>query len=194
MIESLFDPDDGLPEGAEGFCQPCDLPRALFALHDCDFPDDMPVGEAREKMNERVWQEGQRCPVCIQWAKVYRWRLYATAARFLVRLYRAGGTDTFVESKTVKVPGQGGDATRLRHWRLVEHEKERRPDGGRSGFWRVTERGERFVRGEIAVPKYAYTYDGRCLLLNGDPGTISDVLGESFDYADYVRVVAAVTV
>ena len=94
----------------------------------------IPLEEAKQWLRDRI-DEGARCPCCTQYAQVYRWSLYSTAAAMLIRLYRVGGTESFVESKSVKHPGQGGDATRLRFWNLVEQEPERRQDGGRSGWW-----------------------------------------------------------
>lgn len=146
-----------------------------------DTPFDMTLEEAKEWLRERI-DDGARCPCCTQYAQVYRWSLYGGAAAMLIRLYRAGGTVSFVESKSVKYPGQGGDVTRLRLWSLVEEEPERRADGGKSGYWRVTELGEQFVHGWTTIPKYAYVFDGRLLRVDGPPVDIVDALGTKFDY------------
>lgn len=143
------------------------------------------VARAREWLREQL-EEGAQCPCCEQHAQEYRWSLYATAARLLVAIYRAGGTEEFVETKKHKGIGQG-DASRLRLWGLAEQEKERRADGGRSGWWRVTELGEAFILGAATIPKYAYVYDGRLLRTEGDPTTIRDVLGVEFNYDDVVH-------
>lgn len=147
------------------------------------FSDSMPLGEARARLRELVY-DGHRCPCCTQYAKVYRWSLYGSAGRLLILLWRKGRTTDFVESKSVKVPGQGGDVTRLNHWGLVEQESERRPDGGKSGWWRVTPLGEQFVLGQATIPKYVYTYDGRCLNQDGPLRTIHDVLDKKFSYRE----------
>jgi hypothetical protein len=147
------------------------------------FPDDITLGQARQWLRDRI-DEGARCPCCTQYAQVYRWSLYSTATAMLIRLYRVGGIESFVESKSVKLPGQGGDATRLRFWGLVEQEPERRQDGGRSGWWRVTDQGRLFVLGAITIPKYAYVFDGRCLRFDGPPVSIRDALGTRFDYSE----------
>lgn len=145
------------------------------------FSDDMTLGEARGRLRELVYH-GERCPCCTQHAQVYRWSLYATAIRTLVALYRAGGTTRFVESKTVKIPGQGGDMSRLAHWHLVEQESVRRADGGRSGWWRVTPLGEEFLRGRATIPKYVYVFDGRRLKADGPELGIRECLGKKFSY------------
>lgn len=147
--------------------------------------DGMTLADARRYLR-RYLAEGVKCPCCEQHAQVYRWSLYATAARLLIRLYREGGTGTYVETKRHKGIGQG-DASRLRLWELAEREKERRPDGGRSGWWRVTDLGEAFVLGRATIPKYAYVYDGEVIRTEGEPTSISDVLGEAFRYDENVQ-------
>lgn len=151
-----------------------------------DYPDSMPLADARDLLRKDVY-EGVKCPLCTQHAQVYRWSLYGTAARVLIKLYRAGGVIDFVHSNTVKVAGNGGDCTRLAFWGLVEQEKARRADGGRSGFWRVTEGGESFVLNRKPIPKYAYVYNGRVLRIEGPPVTVYDALGKKFDYSELMQ-------
>lgn len=128
--------------------------------------------------------DGAWCPCCDQWAKIYRWKLYGSAIRLLHGLYEwasANGSE-FVHSRDVKRPGQGGDGTQLRHWGLVEQEKERRPDGGRSGFWRITVKGVAFLKDQTKIPKYAYVYNGEVLSLSGDLVSVRDIIGNTFNY------------
>ena len=147
---------------------------------------ETPLGVAQDWLRDRI-DDGASCPCCTQHAQVYRWSLYSTAARLLVKMYRVGGTESFVETRELKGKGQG-DASRLRLWGLAEQEKERRPDGGRSGWWRVTARGEMFILGRLDIAKYVYVYDGR--LLRTDPSklvSISDVLREPFNWTEHMN-------
>lgn len=145
------------------------------------FADDMTLGEARDGLRELV-EEGHRCPCCTQFAKVYRRKLNARMALAAIRLYRAGAVREYVHLPSVA--GDGCEGGKLRYWGLVVEESERREDGGRSGWWRMTDLGERFVRAEVSVPKYVRLYDGRRLGLRGEPVTIIDALGERFDYEE----------
>jgi hypothetical protein len=136
-------------------------------------------------------ETGTRCLCCGQYAQIHRWTLYATAARLLVRLYEGGNTTEFVESKPIKGKGQG-DGARLRYWNLAEEEKERRPDGGKSGWWRVTPYGEDFIRSRATIPKYVYVYDNTVLPYSdahpqGGRRTISEVLKVPFNYGDHMN-------
>lgn len=161
--------------------EPPTVPMSPFSVTFDHFPDSMPLGIARAKLAEMV-EEGTTCPACTQHAQVYRWSLYSTAVRMLARLWHVGGTSEFVESKAVKAAGDGGHCSQLRHWGLVEQESERRPDGGKSGWWRVTKVGADFLQGRVTIPKYVYVYDGTCLRSDGPPVTVRECLGKKFDY------------
>lgn len=137
--------------------------------------------DAKNWLRQRV-DEGERCPCCNQFAKVYRRSIHATMARTLVIAYREHELDWFHLSTLTKSSGRGGEESKLRYWGLLEEELERRPDGGRSGWWRITPTGAAFVQGSIEIPKYARIYDGRCLGLDGDKVSIRDALGKKFNY------------
>lgn len=136
--------------------------------------------DAKKWLKTRL-SEGEKCPCCSQFAKIYRRKIHSTMAASIISMYRSGGLGW------VHVPSVAGDACeagKLRYWGLVEEERERRPDGGRSGWWRVTELGGSFVRAELLVKKYALIYDGRCLGLEGEMISIRDSLGSRFSYED----------
>ncbi len=76
------------------------------------------------------------------------------------------------------------EESKLRYWNLIEEDLLRREDGGRAGWWRVTERGEAWLLERASIPKYARIYDGRCLGLAGGPVTIRDALGVKFHYRE----------
>ncbi len=143
------------------------------------FHDGMTLGVARDILRSLV-REGYKCPLCTQMAKVYRRKINSTMARALIKIYAAGGTTSFVH--TASLPGDTHEASQLSWWGLIEEEGVTRPDGGRAGHWRVTARGERFVRHDEAVPTYALIYDGRVLGLEGDLVYISTALGKRFNY------------
>ena len=127
--------------------------------------------------------KGETCPCCGQFAKVYRRKINSGMARSLIRMYLAGESEKL---NYIHVPTAVGSRSReegkLRYWGLVEEELEKRPDGGRSGYWRVTPSGELFVKGLMTVYSHARIYDGRCLGLTGTQVNIMDALGDRFDY------------
>lgn len=123
---------------------------------------------------------GVTCPCCGQYAKVYRRRLNAGMVRSLLRMYAAGGTGRYVHTPTL-LGGKRGEEARLSYWGFTRESVDPRADGGRRGWWRVTERGELFLNGDITVPSHALVYDGVCLQLTGDPISVRDAIGDGFD-------------
>ena len=123
------------------------------------------------------------CPTCGQTVCVRRRPLNAGQARSMVRLYQLDpeGTGQFFHLPT-QVGSRDREEGKLRHWGLLEEEHVVRPDGGRAGYWRLTTKGRRFVRGAIRVPRHALIYNRRCLGLDDTEHVdIHDVLGHPFD-------------
>lgn len=149
-----------------------------------NLPDHMTLGDARQWLRDRRL-EGAKCPCCTQFAKVYKRTITSSMAWALVKMYRAGAADDFVDVPTVlgRGPGRAGDDAKLVYWGLTLEAHEKRPDGGRAGWWRLTPDGVRFILGTLYVPKYAHVYDGRLVSpkFSGPLIGIRDALGKRFD-------------
>ena len=141
------------------------------------------LDEARQFLRLN-WDDGTDCPCCTQRVQRYRRKLNSGMAWALVVLYREAGTD-WAHLPTVLGKKQADEA-KLRYWGLLEEAEERRDDGGRAGWWRLTELGARFARNQTTVPKYALTFDGKCYGLDGPLVSITDCLGEKFHYDDLI--------
>lgn len=139
--------------------------------------------EARAYIMRDRFGDGVHCPVCDQFAKVYRRRLNASMVRALIDMYKAGGIRDYVHTPTL-LKGRRGEEARLSYWELTEELTERREDGGKRGYWRVTRRGELFLHGVVTVPAYALVYDSQLLRLGGEPTNVLDALGTKFDLAE----------
>lgn len=125
-------------------------------------------------LREQV-DDGAICPCCTQFAKVYRRKVHAAMALALIDFYRRNGR------QWAEWPGRQSDEAKLRYWELFEHVEA---EHGISGEWRITDLGERWMRNQCGIPKYARIYDGRRLSLDASDGyaTIVDALGTKFDY------------
>ena len=126
---------------------------------------------------------GTECPACHQHVQLYRRKINSGMARSLIAMYRVNGTD-WVHVPTM-IGARSREEGKLAYWGLVEEEKAKRPDNGRAGYWRVTPRGEEFIKRQMNVPKYALVYNGR--VQGFDTTTmvsIKDALGTKFDYAE----------
>lgn len=152
------------------------------------FTDDMTLAEARDLLRTLVGK-GHTCPCCAQYAKVYNRTITTQMAISLLEFRREapqgewGHAPTILHNKKRPI----GDFPKLRYWGLIEEEKVRRPDGGRAGWWRITQDGEDFIAGRIGVPQYAHIYDGRRLSLSGDLVLFADALGTPFDYTELMN-------
>jgi hypothetical protein len=148
------------------------------------------LAEARDWLRERV-DDGETCPCCGQFAKVYRRRIHATMARDLITFHKLSPDGEWVHVPTALVL-RGGDFAKLAFWGLIEERGGERGDGSdRVGWWRTTRLGRSFVRGAVPVPKYARIYNGRCLGLAGEALYIREALGKRFDYAELMGLAVA---
>lgn len=143
--------------------------------------NDASLAEAKAWLRERV-EDGEICPCCKQRAQVYERTINAGMAISLITMYKAAGKD--FQHVPTTVGGKSREEGKLRYWGLVEEERRVRPDGGRAGFWRVTDAGEAFLFRRLAVVKWARVYAKQVLKLHGPRWTIDDALGTKFDYAE----------
>lgn len=149
----------------------------------------MTLVEARAWLSQQL-TEGARCPCCTQVAREYRRRLNSGMAYALCVLYRSNRGVGWVHKPTVLrgVGAAARDESLLRHWGLLEESVEQRPDGGRAGWWRVTELGAAFVRGETRVREYVVMFGNRPLRLEGGYIDIERALGSRFNYRELIGV------
>jgi len=148
-------------------------------------PDDSwSVGEARDWLRDRV-AVGAACPCCHQFTKVYRRKINAAMARALFLMWDEGGRERrlYVHVPSID-PTRGGDVAKMQFWGLIEEEKGSRVDGGRAGYWKVTQRGEDWLKRRVTVPKYARVYDGHLLNTTGVAVSVDDALGDEFRLDD----------
>jgi hypothetical protein len=134
--------------------------------------DGMSLEAAKDWLRARLGV-GAYCPLCTQYAKVYRRKINSGMALSLIAMYRAAGRDWQDITKTVGAKHR--EEGKLRYWELVE-------PGERRGVWRVTPLGEAFVLGRWRVLSHANIYDDRLMELTGTPIGIREALGNRFDY------------
>lgn len=142
-----------------------------------DFGDSLKA--VRDWLRAHI-NEGVRCPCCGQLVKQYHRPINAGMAHSLITMYRTAGRDW--QHIPTTIGGHSREEGKLRYWGLIEEQLERREDGGRAGWWRVTELGEQWILGQVTVPSHVVIYNGRCRWLEGDPISVVDALGNRFDY------------
>lgn len=96
------------------------------------------------------------------------------------------------QGQWVHLPTQVGARSReegkLRYWGLVEEQCEvQRDDGGRAGYWRLTDAGRKWVTGQSTVPKFVAVYNNTVLRSFGDEISVTDALGSRFNYTELMQ-------
>lgn len=139
------------------------------------------------------FEDGASCPCCGQFVKLYRRKITSGMALGLIALYRhqqTVGWDEWCHIPTLMndaCPSNMGAL--LRFWTLIEPQGGEREDGSsRTGFYRITAHGFRFVRGEVRVPKYVYLYN-QTPLNRHDERTVDirEALGDKFNYTELME-------
>jgi hypothetical protein len=149
---------------------------------DGDYPgDDWTVAEAR------IWVEEQRkyrmviCPCCGLKNKIYKRKLNSGQALALIIFFRHlnanGTTEAQVRDIQDKRFHMNREFAKLRYWGLIAENEEER------GRWGLTDKGQEFVTGSLAVPKHCYVFDDVCLgVAEDEQTTIRQALGDDFDF------------
>lgn len=133
---------------------------------------------------------GVRCPCCNQFAKAYRRQLNSGMCRSLIAMYLHAPDGAWLHVPT-QIGARSREEGKLRYWGLVEEQVEvQRDDGGRAGFWRITDRGKLFATRQLSLPKYCTVYNNTVYATYGDEITIGDALGSKFNYAELMNPVA----
>lgn len=157
------------------------------------------LDEARALYRSKVGA-GVECPCCDRYGKVYKRRLCSAIAFGLIAMHRRYviKPDEWIHFQRYMAafckhrPGlsaavRGGDFAKMRWLGLIEARDSdaKRPS---SGFWRLTPRGASFVKGEIRVPAYIWTYGNQQLDIEVDETiSIEEALNDPFDYQELMR-------
>lgn len=151
-----------------------------------------PLEVAREKLlAEAACAEGAHCPVCGQYAKVYKRSLNATMARFLIWLVceheRGWAWRDFHDAPVMQSRPGGGDWGKLLHWGMIQNAPTVSRTVKTSALYRPTALGVEFVHGRANVAAHVFLYDNKPMGWATETVTIHEALGKDFDYAALMR-------
>lgn len=139
--------------------------------------------EARAEMLKHV-EDGVACPCCGRLVKVYKRKLHAEMAVFLIKLVRAHlrekrwyHTRELIRTQTKAAT----DASYLEHWRLLERCE------GREGLYRPKPRGISFVCYGLRVPSHVYLLNNEVQGWAPTSVSVREALGTRFDYDELMR-------
>jgi len=149
--------------------------------------EDMTMAQAWPLFDASFYA-GTYCPCCNQRVQLYPRKVYGAVAVFLIWLVRTckdGAWASLQDAPLLQGRRGGGDKDKLKFFGLAEEKpNETDPSKRSSGFWRPTEKGIRFVRGEVRIAKTAWGYNGQCLGYSTDQITIQEALGSKYDYRE----------
>lgn len=129
---------------------------------------------------------GVQCPCCGQLVKLYRRKIHASMVRPLISLYHhTCRGEEFVHYRKLDGAVGNPDYTKLAYWALIEPmPNDIDPAKKDSGSWKLTDLGIVYVRGNIALPKYKWVFNGTVHETSTETASIHDAIGDKFDYAE----------
>jgi hypothetical protein len=133
---------------------------------------------------------GYKCPCCGQLCKRYFRKFNSNMALALIVLYRHKEKGFIHLENTMKELGykRCGDASYLRHYRLIEKMEGEREDGSpRNGMYKITGIGIMFAEGHSMVQNTFIIYNNKHEGFEGEKITIEDALGKRFDYRELMN-------
>jgi len=137
-------------------------------------------------LQDKARDGGCHCPVCGQYAKVYRRQIAATTVRQLAKVYHEHGVGVYFHVRDTMLRGMSGaaDFPKLEYWNLIRRMPHNEGDDGKksSGMWKITPSGKAFLQDHLAVPQYALVYNGNVLAMEGNMVNVRQCLGQKFDY------------
>ena len=146
------------------------------------------IKEAKSYLREN-FEEGATCPCCGQFVKLYKRKLNSGMASTLIRIYRDNQQAwTHVKNFLRENKYQNShDWTRLKDWGLLEEQENTETTKKTSGTWRITDRGVKFIMGQIAVPSHIFIYNNSLQGYSNTEINIYKALGKHFNYTQLMN-------
>ena len=143
--------------------------------------------DVKKYLNEN-YKDGCYCPACNQRVQLYKRKLASTMAfcliKFVLHTQKKGNQytkfATILDNQNI-TPTQRADWQKLLYFRLIQN------DPANSGFYKVTQQGFDFVRGNILMPKYANVFNAKVYGYSMQQITIKQALSTKFDIDDLLN-------
>lgn len=148
--------------------------------------------QAKQWLRARA-DDGECCPCCQQFVKVYPRTISGPMAVTLIAMFQSTEPGDWIHvereiNDAGKTTARSRDYSKLRYWGLIEAHPTNRtakpPEKSSAGLWRVTYKGRQFVLRKVNVERVAHVYDNRVLRFSGGWVRIEDTLGKRFNYEE----------
>jgi hypothetical protein len=150
-------------------------------------PEPGPDSLLREAVEYAIWvgeNGGGKCPCCRRRVQVYKRTLNSSMAYGLITMHRIHGVEYGHAPSTGNLAQLGGELARLKVWGLLQESDVVRSDGGRAGWWKVTDAGVDFALNRSRQPKRAWIYSNEALRFDTNTVSIVEALGKKFNYSE----------
>ncbi len=158
-----------------------------------EITDDSTVREVKDHFND-TWRNGTMCPCCQQRVKLYKRNMNAAKACAIIYIYKIYNelgrewikvADEFIARK---LNPANLEYAKLAYWGLIEAKPNTDdPTKKDSGYWKITELGVRFVKGEVVVHEYTLVYNGEVRKMSDTKLDIRKALGKKFNYTELME-------
>lgn len=152
-----------------------------------ELPDheDRSLEEAQSELLSKI-KKGSRCLCCGQFSKRYKYVFSANMCKYLFLLSEENKKKPGLFFHVTDLPKKiltSRDFLRSSYYQLIEEaENADTKKKKRSGLWRITAQGQRFVDRSLAVYKYVVVYNEDVLRFEGPQQFIDDCDEEYFSY------------
>lgn len=129
---------------------------------------------------------GTSCPACTRRVKIDAYRIEKGWIDVLAQV--DADPDEWVHLQKYRTASR--KEAMLRHWGLLEREEGHHRDDGnpRTGYYRITDRGRRFLRGQLQVPRRILTGLGVTRYEHADDLIdVHEAYGHRFHYDEFMR-------
>lgn len=131
------------------------------------------------------FKEGVICPCCTQLVKLYSYKINSGMILVLISMYKSN-KEWVHPLKDLKT--NNGDYAKLRFWGLLQSSSdEPEEDKKSSGFWKITDKGKKFVENSITIKEKAYLFNNKCYGFTGEEINIVQALGNKFSYSELMQ-------
>lgn len=144
---------------------------------------DTTLGEAWDYLRNNI-DKGVKCPCCTQRVAENPCTITYTMAQGLLKLYKK--PRVAIHIKELGISTSGGAFAQLSKWGLIASEKNYDKTKRTSGEWYITDKGERFVRGEIRVPKKIYIFNNKVRRESNELIDFRQAMRNQFDYSEVI--------
>lgn len=156
--------------------------------------ENLTIEQLKKEMSVNL-RKGCVCKVCNQFAKIYSRKITASMAAGLCIIYNESGEDyihieTLFKNKLNIPSSLRGDIPKLRFWNLLIPKEGEKEDGNpNNGYYKITEKGKRFVEGKVYVYSHVDIYNNEFFGYSEKSKeiTIYDALTDKFNYNELMN-------